>query len=87
MCDCIKRIKQRIAVKLPETKDYEGMVITDVKCPGEALMCGEKEMYEGLGVPFIVYHKPIGRRKKTEVNMEAKYCPFCGEQYNLQADQ
>lgn len=76
-----------MAVKLPEMKDYKGMKIIDVKCPGEALMCGEKEMYEGLGVPFIVYHKPIGRRKKTEISMAAKYCPFCGELYNLQSNQ
>lgn len=87
MCDCIKRIEQRMVVELPKKKDYEGMEITDVKCQGEALMCGEKEMYVGLGIPFIVYHKPIGRKKKTEVSMAAKYCPFCGEPYNLHPDQ
>lgn len=87
MCDCVKSIKQRMAVELPKKKDYEGMEITDVTCPGEALMCGGKEMYEGLGIPFMVYHKPIGRRKKTEVNMAAEYCPFCGKPYKPQEDQ
>lgn len=84
MCDCIKEIKLRMAVKLPKIEEYKGMIIRDIECHGEAFITDTDPIYECLSIPFTVYHEPIGRRKKTDMNMVAKYCPFCGKPYQPQ---
>ena len=84
MCNCINDIEKRIEEELPsKNKDYEKLDIIYVECNDKALLLEPDGAKHVMAIPFTIYHEPIGRKKKTIVNMSTKYCPFCGEKYEV----
>lgn len=82
MCSCIKTVKERIKSEVAEKNpDYSNLEIHNVTCDGEAWVFTKSGTVSGLSIPFTAYHKPIGRKKSTQINMVARYCPFCGKEY------
>lgn len=82
MCNCINNIKNRIQEELPKkNKEYEKLDIISVECNDKALLLEEDGVKAIIAIPFTIYHEPVGRKKKTIINMSTKYCPFCGKKY------
>ena len=81
MCDCIKEISNRLKNELPEkNSDYAKLVIIDASCDNTGWVF-DSPAHQILSIPFTIEHEPVGRKKRTTVNMIAKYCPFCGQPY------
>ena len=82
MCNCISNLENRISEELPKkNKEYEKFDIISVECNDRAILLEEDRAKAIIAIPFTIYHEPVGRKKKTIINMSAKYCPFCGEKY------
>lgn len=78
-CNCLKNLAEKIATELPQkNKEYANLNITHVSFDNEALIFDSKSPTQ-LSYPVTITHDPIGRKKKTEINIMGEFCPFCGE--------
>lgn len=86
MCNCINEIRNRIKTELPEKNpEYSKLNIIDVSCDNLGLLL-DSPAHSVLSIPFTIEHEPVGRKKKTTLNMIAKYCPFCGQPYGKEGE-
>lgn len=80
MCDCIKKEKKKLKNRIKEIPGYANIEAEYVECDNAVLLLGP--VHTGIAIPFTIYHKPVGRKKKTTVNITATYCPWCGKRYD-----
>lgn len=79
MCDCIKKEKEKLKNRIKEISGYANIEAESVECDNAVLFF--EPCYTGIAIPFTIHHKPVGRKKKTTVNIAATYCPWCGKRY------
>lgn len=80
MCDCIKKENEKLKNRIKEIPGYANIEAESVECDNAVLFF--EQHYTGIAIPFTVHHKPVGRKKKTTVNITATYCPWCGKRYD-----
>ncbi len=81
-CDCLTTIPDKVRPKIedPEVKaDWKPKngKLTRIAIQGESLNWMSGEI--ALQVPaMMAWQLPNGKTKRTTVNIEATFCPFCG---------
>ena len=79
MCDCIKKEKEKLKNRIKDFPEYANLDVDYISCDNAVLLLGP--CHKGIAIPFTIYHKPVGKKKKTTVNIIATYCPWCGKRY------
>lgn len=83
MCDCIKKIENKVKNDIKKNKEFKNLEIESVICCGAAWIENDGKLVTGLTIPFEIHHRPVGRKKKTTINMTANYCPWCGKEIKI----
>jgi|GEM_PF-2837026 len=88
MCNCIKETQDRAKNNLSEKNEgYKEKLITNVEIQNVSIMFGCKQstqLYSPIIIEYdILNKKDILMHKKEKANFIYKYCPFCGEKYEL----
>jgi len=85
MCKCLKEIEEKVKNELSiNNSEYKGIEIKRSYFTGKYLDCETSK--NGLGIPLqiewnLTYKSGKEVCKKKELDMIAKYCPFCGVKY------
>ena len=79
MCDCIKKIEQRLNDKMSE-QNPGCKIIDKVRMENRAFMLDSSDYH--LFSPAQGRYMQGKRVRKFEANLHYRYCPFCGKKYN-----
>ena len=84
MCNCIKEVEERLNIGINSVPEYANLEEKSLSLDNIAIMFEGGTQMSGSAT---IMHKPVGRKQKTVLHICYKYCPFCGEKYEMEDKQ
>lgn len=86
MCNCIEKMENKLREELPLKNDeFKGMVLNEVYFANKMIMLdtGAVEITLPVNLTYKTMSKGKEIIKKEQINVNMKYCPFCGEELDI----
>lgn len=82
MCNCIEEMENKLRKELPLKNDeYKGAVFSEAYFANKMIMLdtGSVEITLPVNLTYKIVNKGKEVIKKEQLNVNMKYCPFCGQ--------
>lgn len=87
-CTCIRDLEDKMRIEAVEKiPSLKGADIELVEAGNTCFVDINGKLKFGLYIPVTIYHRPIGRKKKTELKVIASFCPICGKPTSKETEE